>query len=548
MDASGPVMQLRDYQKQSIASILEAMEHELNVLLQAPTGAGKTIIFSALIKKLLEQTPGGRILLLAHRQELISQAEEKLRKVWEEVPGIAIACAGKDKRVVINGNIVIASIQTLANRIDDLMPFNLCIVDEAHRLPDMTARHTQYITVLEALRMQNPDMRLLGVTATPYRLGHGYIYGKECKEGKINLFNALHHQISVKELTADQYLAPIRGKVAIQSSLYDDLRGVKVSGDYAEGEVGEVMSKSLYVNAAVEMYRQHAPDRMHVMVFACTIGHAELLCEAFFNAGYRAEVVHSGTRKDKRKRTLDDFVDGKIHFLVNVNVLIEGFDAPLTDCIIMARPTLSPALFLQQAGRGLRVAEGKENCLLIDLVGNSLLFGNDFDNIRVKVPRLSEDDAAAPSKTCPECAELVHCSKMECPGCGYLWPPPEFVEAKAPDKMRDIKFNQELDQVEAEIISSILAPYQSQKGNEMLRLELRTDQQVSSIFHYLNFDESAHWYQRQKSRTWWKQTHGWDDEPPENNDAALFLFRDDLLNGTNIKIKKDGDFYKIAGW
>lgn len=541
-------MQLRPYQEDAIASVMEAMRTEQNVLLQAPTAAGKTVIFTTLVKRLLRMAPKGRVLMLAHRQELIGQAAEKMRSVWPHHPRISIACAGKDKRVVVHGSIVFGSVQTMARRLDDLMPFNLCIIDEAHRLPPADARHTQYITLLEALRLQNPEMRLLGVTATPYRLGHGYIYGDQCREGAVNIFPRLHHQIEVKELLEQGYLSPMRGKVSLQENLLSDLGSVKVNGDYAEGELGEVMSKPIYIDACVDLYERHAADRNHVMVFACTISHAEKIRDAFAARGHHAEVVHSQTNKLDRAAILAGFVDGNIKVLVNVSVLIEGFDAPRTDCIIMARPTKSAALYVQQAGRGLRLAEGKTDCLLLDISGNTIVFGADFDNIRVAIPKVSDEPGEAPAKACPECESLVHCSAHECPECGYVFPPPPVEERPAPEILTDVDYNVVPEAVDAEIISATIEPYTSRAQNSMLRLTLETNSSMGNVYHYLNFDQDAHWYQRQKSGTWWRMIHGWDDEPPETNEQAAFLCREDLLVGMAIKLKEDGKFVKVVGW
>jgi DNA repair protein RadD len=540
-------MELRDYQKEAVFSLVTAMGQEQSVLLQAATGAGKTVIICDLLKKLLVSSPKGRVLILAHRRELVQQMADKLARVWPDHPPVSVACSGASKRIMHHGSIVIASIQTLARRIGDVMPFNLMIVDECHRMPDATERDSQYITVLEALRSYNPEMRLLGVTATPFRLGHGYIYGDGCKEGNINLFAARHHHIGVKDLTGQGFLAPIRGKVNLDSGLAADLAGVTVRGDYAEGELGALMAKKIYTAAAVRSMETHASERRHIMVFACTIGHCEALTDAFVEAGHMAACVHSRTPKAERDGILRDFVAGKLRILVNVSVLIEGFDAPLTDCIIMARPTLSPALYLQQAGRGLRTAEGKEDCLLIDLVGNAMQFGQDFDNVRVNIPKISEEDGEAPSKACPECEELVHAAAMECPNCGYLFPEKEVEEA-APPELVDMSFNSVNAGFEATIERGELEEYTSRAEKEMLRVSLYVDQSITPIYHYVNYDSEAHWFTKQKSAIWWRTWHGWEVDIPPNNDAALFLFDGKAATGRMVTIQQEGKFLKTKGW
>lgn len=544
-------MQPREYQKRAIASVLEAMELENAVLMQAPTASGKTVVFSNLIKNLLTNCPEGKILILAHRQELIGQAKDKLEKVWEDHHGISTACAGFDANVDTDSPVVIASVQTLSRRLRDLPFFNLCIVDEAHRLPPLNHVNTQYIKLLNRLWEINPEMRLLGVTATPYRLGHGYIYGDECKEGGKNIFSTLHHQISVKELTAGNFLSPMRGRVAIPDELYGDLRKVGISnGDYSDAESGKIMAKEVYIQSAVRTYREYAEDRKHVMIFCVTIEHAELMRDAFKQAGYVAEVVHSLTPKADRKRILKEFVDGHIHFLCNVNVLIEGFDAPLTDCIIMARPTMSASLYLQQAGRGLRIADGKTDCLLIDMVGNCLSFGVDFDDIKIKAPRLSAGDA--PYKICPNCQSPIPASAKDCLHCGYVYPPAEFKLEEVEDQRPyvEIEFNKREEglQMESEIISASLSHYTSKNQNHMLRLTVQLNNLLNPVYHYLNFDESAHWYTKEKSGSCWWKMHGEMWDVPESNEEALQYFDAESLVGMRVGIKQEGKYNKIIGW
>ncbi|MBF0395747.1 MAG: DEAD/DEAH box helicase [Desulfobacterales bacterium] len=544
-------MQLRPYQEIALNVLWEQLAKDKNVLLQAIMGAGKTNVVCELIKRLLIIHPKGRILFLAHRAELITQAKERLLKVWPDSPAIGLACASVNKDVMLSDSIIIGSPQTLARRLNEIPAFHLVIVDEAHRLPSAHDKDTQYIKLIEKLRQFNPEMRLLGITATPYRLGHGYIYGTQCKKGHINLFTDLHHQVRAKELIEQGYLVPLKGKVSVKSQLIDDLKKVDRSkGDYAERELSVVMIKQIHIASVVEAYEKYATNRKYIMVFAVTIAHAEEIVQAFIKKGHDATVVHSKINLKERKNILTDFVSGKLKVLVNVAVLIEGFDAPLTDCIIHARPTLSPALFLQTVGRGLRIAEDKTDCLLIDLVGNVEEFGTDLDNICVKVPgEPTNQSSESPVKVCPECDSAVNIAFRCCPECGYEFSinETEVIVNEVP-VMRDVEFNAPANAINSVIEDVNLDFYISRRGLQMLRLEVKCRDIFLPVSHYCNFEESAHPYFKEKSKVWWKQVHGWDADPPETNNEAIFMFEANRLIGEQIKLIQDGKYLKVQGW
>ena len=189
------------------------------------TGAGKTIIFCKLIKELLSHWPQIRIGILAHRRELIGQAHAKLLEEWPEAP-IGIACASTGMRVDTDCPVVIGSVQTLVRRVEETAPFDLIIVDEAHRIPPVNKK-SQYQSWLSAIKKSNSKLRILGCTATPFRLGHGYIYGNVCKPGNQNLFNSLDFHIGIRQLQKEGYLCDYRAKEA--ETIESELKSVRVN-------------------------------------------------------------------------------------------------------------------------------------------------------------------------------------------------------------------------------------------------------------------------------------------------------------------------------
>ena len=356
-------MDLRPYQREALSNILDAIRRERFILLQAATGAGKTILFSALIRHCMESYDM-RIGVIAHREVLIRQAYDKLLKVWPEgAPYTGLACRSADKRVDVEARVVIGSPQTLAGRLNEMPPLHLLILDECHRVPPRNEK-SQYRTLIERLTGYYPQLRVVGFTATPYRLGHGMIYGARCRPGKKNWWDALHYQIRISALQEQGYLVALRAKEA--ENIDGDLESVRTDkGEYNTADLARLMEKEVHVGSAVNAYRRYGEGRKHVVVFAVTIGHAEKLAGAFTAAGFPSGCVHSEMPQADRRRVLADFESGLLEVVCNVGVLTEGWDCTAVDCMLMCRPTLSPALYVQMIGRGLRPHPGKKDCLVL---------------------------------------------------------------------------------------------------------------------------------------------------------------------------------------
>ena len=526
---------LRPYQMEALAAIEAALQKDKYVLLQAATGAGKTIMFSELIKKYMTAYQM-RIGVLAHRQELVIQAYDKLLKVWPEAYfKVGKACAALG-RVENQRPVVIGSIQTMARQIKN-KPFNLLIIDEAHRIPALN-KDSQYINFIKACEKLYPDLRILGVTATPYRLGHGYIFGGQKRADKENLFKDLAYQISLNDLIRDGFLVPIRAKEAVD--IAGALAKLKVTaGDYNQGELNNVMTKEVHVNSAVKAYEQYGENRQSVVVFAVSIEHAELLAGVFSKNGHPAAAVHSEMPDDLRRKNLKKFEEGYLKILVNVGVLTEGWDSPKVDLIMLCRPTKAPALFVQMVGRGTRLYPGKKDLLVLDLSGNFKQHG-DPANPTVTWGQ-GGGQAEAPLKACPACAEFVHAAKMVCPVCTYNWPPPEFVEPEEL-QLREINFTPP-PQGLARVLHWQLETYLSQRGHYLLSLNLKC-RPGGLVTHYLDLEGRTGFYAKMKARAlWWQLAK--DKYAPVPESLAEALNRQSELEIPEfIKVEKQGKYKK----
>jgi len=270
-----------------------------------------------------------------------------------------------------------------------------------------------YRTFLTEAKIVNPNVRIIGLTATPYRMTTGMICGPD------NLLNHVCYEVGVRELIVQNYICPLKTKAgrrkADTSSLH--LRG----GEFIAGEVEALMDDDFLVRSACEEILDQTQDRNSVLIFASSVKHARHI-QLNIESGHECGFVCGDTLPFERAQTLERFKDGSLKYLVNVNVLTTGFDAPNIDCVALLRPTNSPGLFYQMVGRGFRLHPSKENCLVLDFGGNIIRHGP-VDALQIKDS--SKGDGEAPAKECPDCQALIHAAYATCPECGYEFPPPE---------------------------------------------------------------------------------------------------------------------------
>jgi DNA repair protein RadD len=406
-------LKLRYYQRDAIDSLHHwfanrpAEDHALIVL---PTAAGKTIIFSHFIKEILAKDPTARFLVLAHRKELVEQAETKLKTVWPDAP-VGVLAAGM-KRFEIDSQILIASRDTLASpkRLDAVGSFDYMIIDEAHNVPPSS--HTRYKKIITTLSDRNP-MKVMGCTATPYRMGQGYIYGNR----KDHFFKGLAYSVSIPELIRNGFLCRLSA-YAVNEDAIIDAGAVALkfkNGDFKESELEKIAMVDDTILQVINDWIDNAytKGRTATVFFCVSVLHAEKMTQCLKTYGIEAECVTGETPKDKREDVLKRFNAGSIHAICNVGVLTEGWDAPRADCVALLRPTQSVGLFVQMCGRGMRLHEEKDNCLLLDYGENVARHGC-LDEI--------QPDQSAPAryhpKICSNCSAINLPSAKKCIECG----------------------------------------------------------------------------------------------------------------------------------
>jgi DNA repair protein RadD len=402
------MIQLRPYQREAVEAVYRHLrERDDNPCVVIPTAGGKTPILATICRDAVSLW-NGRVLVLAHVKELLEQAVEKLQLAAPELMlNIGIYSAGLGCRDTEHA-IIVAGIQSVYKRAKDLGRFDLVIVDEAHLIPpDGDGTYRSLLTDLKAI---NPALRIIGLTATPFRLAAGSICDQE------NILNTVCFEVGVRELIVQGYLCPLITKAGRQK--VDTKKLHTRAGEFVASEVEALMDDNDLVLSACREIIQQTQDRHSVLIFASGVKHGEHVRQTMEHLGAGCRTVFGDTLEFERAQTLDDFKAGRLKYLVNVNVLTTGFDAPNIDCVALLRPTLSPGLYYQMVGRGFRLHSSKQNCLVLDFGGNALRHGP-VDMLKIKMP--GAGDGEAPAKECPDCHAVIACGYTACPHCGHVF-------------------------------------------------------------------------------------------------------------------------------
>lgn len=415
LNAIVAIMVLRDYQQRAIDQLyLWLANNTGNPCLEMPTGSGKSHVIAELCRDAVQRWPETRILMLTHVRELIEQNAAKLRKHWPNAP-LGIYSAGLRQRE-LSEPITFAGIQSVRKRHDEIGHVDLVIVDECHLISHKD--EGGYRSLISSLQSINPALRVIGLTATPYRLGHGLITDKPA------IFDGLIRPVTIEELICKEYLSPLRSKL---TSLKLSVSGVrKRGGEYIDSQLQKAVDTEAQTRPAVDELVERGANRKGWLVFCAGVEHAEHVRDAIRERGATAEMVLGTTPAKERDEILSAFKRGEIRALTNANVLTTGFDYPDIDLIALLRPTMSPALYVQMAGRGMRPKSHAPDCLVLDFAGVVQQHG---PITCVTPPEPGGDGTGeAPTKTCPQCQELCHAAVRECPSCGFGFPPPQRTE------------------------------------------------------------------------------------------------------------------------
>lgn len=500
--------QLRDYQQAAVNSVFQYFESGQtgNPVIAKPTGTGKSLVIAGLVKETLCQWSNQRFLILTHVKELIEQNSQKMVEYWPCAP-IGIYSASLKRRdtmqpVIFGG---IASVNKKAHLFGHR---DIVIVDECHLLSPNDA--TMYRQVIAELKRINPYLKVIGLSATPFRLGQGMI-----TEG--GLFTDICFNLCTMEgfnwLIDQGYLAPLI-PMSTETSL--DVSGVHMSrGDFNQRQLQVAVDKAEVTHRALQESLEVAHDRACWLFFASGVEHAEHIAEMLQTFGVSAAAVHSKMSDAERDTRIAAFKRGELRCIVNNNILTTGFDHPPIDYIGILKPTTSPGLWVQMLGRGTRPSldTGKRNCLVSDFAGNTLRLGPINDPIIPKKKGKATGDA--PVKICPECGCYNHTSARMCIACAYTF---EFkTQLQATASTRElIKKEKEQPVVKHFDIAKVIYNLHQKTGSPP----------SVKVSYFCGLQMFCEWicpehpgFAGKKARDWWRQRH--ETEPPAT--TAEFL-------------------------
>ncbi len=389
---------LRPYQIQAIDLLRASISKHKRSILCVPTGGGKTTIVSAMIASAISK--GKRILFLAHRSELLSQATERLKSFGLN-PGLI---QGKNSRV--HPFLNVASVQTLRNRTNRILPPDIIFVDECH-----LSMANSYRKIFDAY----PNAFVVGMTATPTRLD-----GKPLGD----VYSDIVAPISIDLLTNQSFLVPVRKFVAKEKV---DLSGVHmVAGDYNSAELFQKYDKANLYAGVVDNYNKFANGRQFI-IFCVNVAHSKKTAELFRQNGISCEHLDGESTEAERNTTISQFRAGLIQGISNVALFTEGFDVPNVSCVILNRATKSLALYLQMIGRGLRPNQNKTDCVILDHGDNVVTHGwysHEHEWSLTGKKKKNKQDAFS-VRLCDNCEAMMPINQNICPNCGYARPQKE---------------------------------------------------------------------------------------------------------------------------
>lgn len=412
---------LRPYQQRVIDQVFDWFSRNPtgNPVVSATVGAGKSIMIAEFVRQVMTTWPDQRILMAVHSRELVRQNAHKLTAIWPQAP-IGIHSAGLGSWACYEP-IIFASIGSIWKKAMQIGRFDIALIDECHAIS--TKDSGMYRKLIDDMLKINPKFRVIGWTGTPYRGNGVWLW-----EGESPLFSGMAADVSMDELLDGNYLVPL---VNASTRTTIDASGVKIdnrTGDYVTSQLAKLVDHEQVTREAVSEIIDKGQDRKSWLVYCLTIKHAEHVRDEIRKHGIACEMVTGKTPKGERDEILNKFKAHRIRCVVNVAVLTTGFDHPATDLIALLRNTRSPVLMTQIAGRGMRTAPGKTDCVFLDFTDSTMLLGpiNRITGHKWTPPK-QDGDTKEPQKQCPTCLEngavtLMHPSVMTCEVCGYEFP------------------------------------------------------------------------------------------------------------------------------
>ena len=486
--------------------------------------SGKSRIIAELIRRIITKKNHVRFMMLTHVKELIEQNAERIREVWPSCPlGIYSASVGFKQ---FSHPIIFGGVQSCYKHPERFGFIHVLIIDEAHLVSEKT--ESMYGAMIAGLKQRNPDLVVLGLTATPYRLGMGHL-----TEGPI--FNDVFYDNTTMDdfvkLIDDGFLCDL---IPVHTSTQFDLSEVKMSGgDFQEKSLDENLNRDEITRAIVKETVARAQGRNKGLAFCISKSHAENMAHRFNEVGWSSTFIHSDLDKKDREQRLKDYAMGKYRVLCNVGVLTTGFDSPETDFLVIARPTQSTSLHVQIMGRGMRPHKSKPNTLVLDFAGNTARLGPVNDP--VLPTKKGEAKGDPPIRICTECGTINHAAARECKFCGHQFPPPKVKVNHVADSSELIRRANQPKIVTTPVKSVMFNSHTNHaSGANMIKMTIYDGNFMNDV--YLTFDTVQKGLYAETQRIMSKLKFA--TKPPvfTNNKGAIEFLRTYLVNPNHIKV------------
>jgi DNA repair protein RadD len=484
-----------------------------NPLISMPTGTGKAVVISNFLRMVLYYYPKQRIIQAVHTKELVKQNHDKFVDMWGGPAPAGIYCAGLNEKDTISP-IIFASFASMLKNIDAFGHRDLLIIDESHCVSPN--EHSGYMKIINRLTEINPALRVIGFSATNFRMGQGLLTDD-------GIFTDVCYDLtSVDEfnrLIAQGYLCPL---VAQPTSIEIDTSDIKiVNGDYGKRQSDEAADKIMY--EALKESVERGYDQQSWLVFCAGIKSSEHAAEILNSFGISSAAVHSKLPDKVRDKYIADYKLGKIKALCGMGLFTTGFDHPPADFCIMLRPTVSPGLHVQMLGRLTRPYDGsdpnfpnvKKYGLVLDFAGNCKRNGPINDP---RIPRKKgKGTGEVPIKICEECGTYNHAAARFCcnPDCN--------VEFKFQTKLTNVAYTGAIIKSEAPILETFdvskVIYHRHDKVGSMPTIKVSYFSGLKRFTEYVCLEHKG--FARRKAESWWKQRHN--SEPPKTTDEALSI-------------------------
>lgn len=540
----------RYYQQESKECLYEYWKKQPqgSALLSLCTGSGKSVIIADITKDVIQKRDNTRVIILSHVSEILEQNYLKVLSLWKQAPiGLYSASLGKKQ---IGDRIIVAGIQSVHRKANVMGWFSLVIIDEAHLISEKDSG--MYRKFIADLKRINPNIRILGLSATPWRTKGGLL-----TEGEKPLFDEIVYTYSMRQAIDDGFLSPLISK---HSLIQADLSDVGTSmGEFNLGQMAIAFDNEYITQMALQEVIRYGHDRKAWLLFGSSVEHAYHLKSALIEKGIETACITGETPRMERDGILRMFESGeRYRAITNNNVLTTGTDIPRIDLIAMLRATKSSGLLLQAVGRGVRLSPetGKSNCLLLDFGGNLERFGC-IDQIEAPKQK-KKSDQSMPMKVCPECQSVHAIAVTQCADCGYEFPIDTMYKHDA------VATNAPAMSSEAEWYEVDEVAYRSHKGKVIIDGDNKITKPDSLKVRYLcgtrlfcewiciNHDGNAY----RKARSWIEKRLIVDDSNLDEKYSIIGNFKIsdavdkvyELMEPVRINVRKNGKYEEIVGY